>query len=171
MRLCSLFLPVCVLLFSLQTVTVEPHPFLGVAHASIHPCKHAHVMKRIVDQMQSYQASEGTNATAHKVDVKQSDTRDQGLRGTAKPRVRDSHRSYFLSLSLISPSLLQVHVHLPQVHLVCDPNNRVRLLPVGPARRTSQPAAAGRSHRIARSHRTLERTGTIAHAIAQHVHM
>ena len=36
-----------------KTVTVEPHPFLGVAHASIHPCKHAAVMKRIVEQLQS----------------------------------------------------------------------------------------------------------------------
>ena len=35
-----------------KTVTVESHPFLGVAHASIHPCKHASVMKRIVEQLQ-----------------------------------------------------------------------------------------------------------------------
>ena len=35
-----------------KTVTVETHPFLGVAHASIHPCKHASVMKRIVEQLQ-----------------------------------------------------------------------------------------------------------------------
>lgn len=36
-----------------KTVTVEPHPYLGVAHASIHPCKHASVMKRIVEQLES----------------------------------------------------------------------------------------------------------------------
>lgn len=28
---------------------MDPHPHLGVAHASIHPCKHASVMKKIVD--------------------------------------------------------------------------------------------------------------------------
>jgi len=52
-----------------KTVTVESHPFLGVAHASIHPCKHAHVMKRIVDQMQSYRASEGSAGQAKLVPV------------------------------------------------------------------------------------------------------
>lgn len=36
-----------------KTVTVEPHPFLNLSHASIHPCKHASVMKKIVDQMSS----------------------------------------------------------------------------------------------------------------------
>jgi ubiquitin-like-conjugating enzyme ATG3 len=34
-----------------KTVTVETHPHLGVPHASIHPCKHASVMKKIVDQL------------------------------------------------------------------------------------------------------------------------
>jgi len=47
-----------------KTVTVEPHPFLGVAHASIHPCKHASVMKKIVDQL-----AQGGDAS--KLDVKQ----------------------------------------------------------------------------------------------------
>lgn len=35
-----------------KTVTVENHPHNGIAHLSIHPCKHANVMKRLVDQMQ-----------------------------------------------------------------------------------------------------------------------
>jgi ubiquitin-like-conjugating enzyme ATG3 len=35
-----------------KTVTVEPHPHLGIPHASIHPCRHASVMKKIVDQME-----------------------------------------------------------------------------------------------------------------------
>jgi ubiquitin-like-conjugating enzyme ATG3 len=39
-----------------RTVTVEPHPHLGVPHASIHPCRHANVMKKIVDQMQAASA-------------------------------------------------------------------------------------------------------------------
>ncbi len=34
-----------------KTVTVEPHPHTGIPQLFIHPCKHAHVMKRIVDQM------------------------------------------------------------------------------------------------------------------------
>jgi len=34
-----------------KTVTVETHPHLGIPHASIHPCRHAHVMKVIVDKL------------------------------------------------------------------------------------------------------------------------
>mmetsp|Transcript_20099 Transcript_20099/g.33190 ORF Transcript_20099/g.33190 Transcript_20099/m.33190 type:complete len:306 (-) Transcript_20099:45-962(-) len=36
-----------------KTVTIEPHPHLagGVSYASIHPCKHAQVMKKIVEQL------------------------------------------------------------------------------------------------------------------------
>ncbi|KAJ1987724.1 E2-like enzyme [Coemansia spiralis] len=33
-----------------KTVTIETHPHLGVQQASIHPCKHAHVMKRIIER-------------------------------------------------------------------------------------------------------------------------
>lgn len=47
-----------------KTVTVETHPFLGVPHLSIHPCKHAHVMKRIIEQM----SADGRGGN---VDVKQ----------------------------------------------------------------------------------------------------
>ena len=50
-----------------KTVTVEAHPFLGVAHASIHPCKHASVMKRIVEQLQEG----GEAGNGGKVDVRQ----------------------------------------------------------------------------------------------------
>jgi ubiquitin-like-conjugating enzyme ATG3 len=32
-----------------KTVTIDPHPHTGVPSASIHPCKHAHVMKKLVD--------------------------------------------------------------------------------------------------------------------------
>ena len=39
-------------------------------------CKHAHVMKRIVDQMSSYQSSEGSHGSATQVDVKQSVTHE-----------------------------------------------------------------------------------------------
>ncbi|KAI8319568.1 hypothetical protein GQ54DRAFT_279200, partial [Martensiomyces pterosporus] len=33
-----------------KTVTIETHPHLSVQQASIHPCKHAHVMKRIIER-------------------------------------------------------------------------------------------------------------------------
>ncbi|KAJ1674201.1 E2-like enzyme, partial [Spiromyces aspiralis] len=33
-----------------KTVTIEPHPHLSISMASIHPCKHAHVMKRIIQR-------------------------------------------------------------------------------------------------------------------------
>jgi ubiquitin-like-conjugating enzyme ATG3 len=34
-----------------QTVTVKPHPHLNVPYASIHPCRHADVMQKIVKNM------------------------------------------------------------------------------------------------------------------------
>lgn len=37
--------------YSLKTVTVEQHPHLNAAHASIHPCRHGEVMKKMVDRM------------------------------------------------------------------------------------------------------------------------
>jgi ubiquitin-like-conjugating enzyme ATG3 len=37
-----------------KTVTIDPHPHIaGVAHASIHPCKHSATLKKIIDQMES----------------------------------------------------------------------------------------------------------------------
>jgi ubiquitin-like-conjugating enzyme ATG3 len=36
-----------------KTVTMEPHPHAGVKMASIHPCNHAKVMKKIIDTIQS----------------------------------------------------------------------------------------------------------------------
>jgi ubiquitin-like-conjugating enzyme ATG3 len=36
-----------------ETVTIKPHPHLGLPYASIHPCRHADVMKKIVKNMQS----------------------------------------------------------------------------------------------------------------------
>ncbi|TNV71975.1 hypothetical protein FGO68_gene17264 [Halteria grandinella] len=35
--------------YAKKTVTLEPHPHLGVKQASIHPCNHANVMKKIID--------------------------------------------------------------------------------------------------------------------------
>jgi ubiquitin-like-conjugating enzyme ATG3 len=34
-----------------KTVTIETHPHENLYLASIHPCKHANVMKRLLDQM------------------------------------------------------------------------------------------------------------------------
>ena len=34
-----------------KTVTFEPHPHLGIAHASIHPCKHSNVMLRMIEHL------------------------------------------------------------------------------------------------------------------------
>ncbi|KNC50044.1 uncharacterized protein AMSG_05805 [Thecamonas trahens ATCC 50062] len=34
-----------------KTVTFEPHPHSGIPHASIHPCKHSNVMKKIIDNL------------------------------------------------------------------------------------------------------------------------
>lgn len=35
--------------YQAKTVTVDPHPFTRLPTASIHPCKHAQVMKKVVD--------------------------------------------------------------------------------------------------------------------------
>lgn len=34
-----------------QTVTIDPHPHTGEMNASIHPCQHANVMKKLCDQL------------------------------------------------------------------------------------------------------------------------
>ncbi|KAI8998113.1 autophagocytosis associated protein [Gaertneriomyces semiglobifer] len=34
-----------------KTVTIEPHPHLQISMASIHPCRHAEVMKKIIERM------------------------------------------------------------------------------------------------------------------------
>ncbi|OMJ07812.1 Ubiquitin-like-conjugating enzyme ATG3 [Smittium culicis] len=36
-----------------KTVTIEPHPNLSIQLASIHPCKHANVMKKIIERSTS----------------------------------------------------------------------------------------------------------------------
>jgi len=35
--------------YAKKTVTIENHPHLGIKEASIHPCNHAKVMKKIID--------------------------------------------------------------------------------------------------------------------------
>ena len=41
-----------------KTVTIDPHPHENLTLASIHPCKHSNVMKRIIDQMESNEGRE-----------------------------------------------------------------------------------------------------------------
>ena len=36
-----------------KTVTIDPHPHTGVPSASIHPCKHSSVMKKLVESMRA----------------------------------------------------------------------------------------------------------------------
>lgn len=36
-----------------KTVTIDPHPHTGVPCASIHPCRHSSVMKKLVDSMRN----------------------------------------------------------------------------------------------------------------------
>jgi ubiquitin-like-conjugating enzyme ATG3 len=33
-----------------KTITIEAHPHMSVQMASIHPCRHAEVMKRLIEQ-------------------------------------------------------------------------------------------------------------------------
>ncbi|KAJ4463045.1 putative autophagy-related protein 3 [Paratrimastix pyriformis] len=44
-----------------KTVTIEQHPHLGVPYATIHPCKHASLMKRFIDRLA--QENKGLNPT------------------------------------------------------------------------------------------------------------
>lgn len=49
-----------------KTVTIETHPHLEMAMASIHPCRHAHVMKRIIEYTESH--GEGGESKLVRVD-------------------------------------------------------------------------------------------------------
>jgi len=37
--------------YAMRTVTLDPHPHVAGIHASIHPCRHAAVMKTIVSNL------------------------------------------------------------------------------------------------------------------------
>ena len=39
--------------YARKTVTMEQHPHVSVINASIHPCNHAKVMKKIIDTVLS----------------------------------------------------------------------------------------------------------------------
>lgn len=52
--------------YAKKTVTIEQHPHLSVSLASIHPCRHAQVMRRIIER-----ASEGKRDEADEIRVDQ----------------------------------------------------------------------------------------------------
>ena len=37
--------------YAQKTITIEAHPILNIPTASIHPCRHAEIMKRIIDTL------------------------------------------------------------------------------------------------------------------------
>lgn len=41
-----------------KTVTIEPHPHLDLAMASVHPCRHASVMKKIIERVSEKEGEE-----------------------------------------------------------------------------------------------------------------
>jgi ubiquitin-like-conjugating enzyme ATG3 len=47
-----------------KTVTIESHPHLEMPMASIHPCRHAHVMKRIIAFTEAHKRQENQRADA-----------------------------------------------------------------------------------------------------------
>ncbi|KAF8289093.1 putative autophagocytosis associated protein [Trypanosoma cruzi] len=44
-----------------KTVSIDPHPFLKAACISIHPCRHAETMKRLIQHMKTRYEAEGAN--------------------------------------------------------------------------------------------------------------
>jgi len=57
-----------------KTVTVEPHPHTGIQLASIHPCKHSSVMKKMLDQaalVQKEKQSRNVKSTENKKKTKE----------------------------------------------------------------------------------------------------
>jgi ubiquitin-like-conjugating enzyme ATG3 len=54
----------CLLVPGFSKVTMDPHPHLGTLHASVHPCQHAHTMKKIVDALSGGDAAASADAHA-----------------------------------------------------------------------------------------------------------
>jgi len=82
-----------------KTVTVETHPHVSIPHLSIHPCKHAHVMKRLVDQMSiEYERESKAKFAASKAKTLNTSPDDK-----EKPVMRFNVEQYmFLFLKFIS---------------------------------------------------------------------
>lgn len=80
-----------------KTVTLENHPHLALPHASIHPCRHAHVMKKIVTQLLLHHmqtdtevgdASCGNNIVANSGDGNSNADSDEGIDVNLTPAMR-----------------------------------------------------------------------------------
>ena len=59
-----------------ETVTVMPHPHTGINSVSIHPCKHAFVMKNLIDKasenggkIESHQVNQSINSSLRELRI------------------------------------------------------------------------------------------------------
>jgi ubiquitin-like-conjugating enzyme ATG3 len=85
-----------------KTVTVEAHPHLGIAHLSIHPCRHADVMKKIVEQL-SQTPDDNDSSDKKKPDTA---TTAQGSQSVAPKLPVDQYIFLFLKfLSSVIPTM------------------------------------------------------------------
>jgi len=88
-----------------KTVTVETHPHLGVSHASIHPCKHADVMKKIVGQLAVREATKKEADSKSQQSRSSTDAADQSKDAKFVIRV-DQYLFVFLKfLSSVLPTV------------------------------------------------------------------
>lgn len=86
-----------------KTVTIESHPHLELAMASIHPCRHAHVMKRIVQFTEAHRAASGTEEDGV---TSQKGTRDNGSNQLANSVRVDQYLIIFLKfMSTVLPTI------------------------------------------------------------------
>lgn len=70
--------------YAQKTVTVEPFPHGNMSTASIHPCKHASVMKKVIERMNVGVVEEQRRAKAASGDVDKKKKNRWGLGGAMK---------------------------------------------------------------------------------------
>jgi ubiquitin-like-conjugating enzyme ATG3 len=70
--------------YAQKTVTVEPFPHGNMSTASIHPCKHASVMKKVIERMNAGVVEEQRKAKAASGDVDKKKKKGWGLGGAMK---------------------------------------------------------------------------------------
>lgn len=72
--------------YAFKTMTMEAFPHSGQQLASVHPCKHAAVMKKFIDRMEAAQADpvEVAKAEAHANVTAQSEKKRWGLGGMVR---------------------------------------------------------------------------------------
>lgn len=74
-----------------KTVTIDAHPILGVSCISIHPCRHAETMQRMIERM--------------KVKHEQAEATSGRGKGQAEPFTFPTHMALFLFLKFISSAV------------------------------------------------------------------